>query len=259
MEYAVTVMPYRSGFLRRVLCIAVLTVTGFCVPAGIAVAQSLQESRSAYDEGRFLDAAGLAEALETSQGLAFATLALVTHGYYVAEANDKREFYERGMVLGERAVRLDPSDAESSLRWAQAMGRYAKSIGGMKAARLGYAGKIRGALETALALEPQMAMAHVALAAWHAEAIKVGGILAGAIFGASKKTAAQHYERAFELAPDSRLVLYEYARGLLILNKRKNREKARGVYSRVLELPSTTVPDGLLDAQVAKKLAQLSG
>ena len=68
---------------------------------------------------------------------------------------------------------------------------------------------------------------HLSLASWHAEAISKGGMMARALLGANKKTALTHFEQAMALAPDRNIVLIEYAAGLLMLERRKGRSRAR--------------------------------
>ena len=229
-----------------------------CLPAD-AVADSFETAQAAYDDGRFLQAAEIAEALGTARGLTLANLSLVTHGYYIAEDAEKQALYERAMALGERAVELDPGDAEGTLRWGQAMGRYTQTIGVVKAFRQGYAGRIRDAFEAALAIDSDMAEAHISMGAWHAEGIKEGGFMARVTLGASKKTGAEHYERGFELDPESKVVVYEYARGLLMLNERRNRKRAREMYALALEIPSVSAANRLLDEKILRKMAKLDG
>lgn len=118
---------------------------------------------------------------------------------------------------------------------AHAMGRYAQTIGPAKAISRGYVSKIRKSLEEALALDPEMAAAHLSLATWHAEAIAGAGLVARLTFGASKKRALSHYEKALLLAPDETVVYVEYANGLLHLNRKKNRERARELLARAIE------------------------
>ena len=67
------------------------------------------------------------------------------------------------------------------------MGRYTQTIGVMKAFRQGFAARIREAFERALALDPDMAEAHISMGAWHVEGIKEGGFMARVTLGASKK------------------------------------------------------------------------
>ena len=201
----------------------------------------------------------MAEAIGTAEALTLANLSLVTHGYFIAEDDARQAIYERAMALGEQAVDLDPTDAESALRWGHAIGRYTKTIGSIKAFRQGYAGRIREAFEASLALDPDVAVAHISLGAWHVEGIKEGGFLARATLGASRKTGVAHYERGLELDPESKIVLYEYARGLLMLNERRNRDRAREMFERALELPPLNAADRLLDERTARKIAKLDG
>ncbi len=222
-------------------------------------AKTIEVARAAFDDGRFVEAAEMAEALGTSQALTLASAALTQHGYHIAERGEEQMYYERAMELGERAVGLDPDNAVGHLRWGQAMGRYAKTIGVVKAFRQGYGGRIREAFEAALALDPDMAEAHISLGVWHVEGIKEGGFMARMALGASRKTGTHHYERGLELDPESKTVVYEYARGLSMLNKRKNRSRAREAYTRALELPARNAADRLLDLKTESKLAKLGG
>ncbi len=224
-----------------------------------AAANSLESARTAYDEGRFLEAAEMAEALGTAQGFTLANLSLVAHGYYIADDDEKQGLYERAMALGEKAVDLDPDDAESALRWGHAMGRYTQTIGSLKAFRQGFAGRIREAFEKAVSIDPDMAEAHISLGAWHVEGIKEGGFMARATLGASNRTGANHYERGLELDPESKVGVYEYARGLLMLSERKNRVRAREMFVNALEIPPANAADRLLDEKIARKIAKLDG
>ncbi len=248
----------RMAVIRTVHLVAVLGVV-LCVSAGVGFAQSIEGVRKAYEDGRFLEAVDLAEALGTAEALTFANLSLITHGYYIAEEDEKREFFERAMAFGEEAARLDPEDPEHLLYWSHAMGRYMKAVGVMKAARRGYGGEVRKLVEAALALDPDLALAHTTLGAWHVEGIKKGGFLARTIYGASKKIGREHFERAIELAPDSKMVLYECARGLLILNERKHRDRARDMFARALAIPALNAAERFLDQRIAKKLERLEG
>ena len=95
--------------------------------AGTAAAQSLEAARAAQDEGRFIEAARLGEALGTADGYALAAESLAIHGYYVAKEPEKEALFERAMGLAEEAVRLDPVNPEAHLQSAHAMGRYAQT------------------------------------------------------------------------------------------------------------------------------------
>ena len=227
--------------------------------AGTAAAQSIEVARAAQDEGRFTDAARLAEQVGTSSGLALAAESLAIHGYYIASEPEKEALFERAMRLAEEAVRLDPANPEAHLQSAHAMGRYAQTIGAVKAIAKGYAGKVREAIEDALAQDPEMAGAHLSLATWHAETINGAGLAARVVFGASRKRALAHYERALELAPDEKIAYLEYALGLLLLKKKKDRKRARDLLVRATETPAKDAYDRLLHELAVEKLASLEG
>ena len=228
--------------------------------AGTSVAQSsLETARAAQDEGRFVEAARLGEGLGTSAGHALAAESLTIHGYYVATEPEKKALFERAMRLAEEAIRLDPANPEAHLQSAHAMGRYAQTIGAVKALGQGYAKKVRKAIEDTLARDPEMAGAHLSLATWHAETINGAGLTARVVFGASRKRALAHYEHALRLAPDEKLAYLEYAFGLLLLKKKKDRKKARDLLARAIETPPKDAHDHLLHELAVEKLADLDG
>ena len=227
--------------------------------AGTAFAQSIEAARAAQDEGRFLEAVKLAEALGTSAEYALAAESLAIYGYYLARDPEKEALFNRAIRLAEEAVQLDAANAQAHLQSAHVMGRHAQTIGAAKAIGKGYVEKVRQSLEDALALEPEMAAAHLSLATWHAEAINGAGIAARLVYGASRKRARAHYARAVKLAPDAKVVYVEYALGLLLLNEKKNRKRARELLERAIETRSKDAYDRLLHERALEKLASLDG
>ena len=227
--------------------------------AGVAAAQTIEAARAAQDDGHFIEAARLGEDLGTSAGYALAAESLAIYGYYVAREPEKEALFERAMRLAEEAIRLDPVNPQAHLQSAHAMGRYAQTIGAVKALAQGYAGKVRKAIENALARDPEMAGAHLSLATWHAEIIDGAGLAARLVFRASRKRALAHYERALELAPDEKLAYLEYALGLLLLKKKRDRGKAKDLLARAIETPSKDAYDRLLHELAVEKLAGLGG
>ena len=227
--------------------------------AGATAAQSIEAARAAQDDGRFIEAARLAEGLETSAGYALATESLAIHGYYVATDPEKEALFKRAMGLADEAVRLDPANPQAHLQSAHAMGRYAQTVGAVKAIAQGYVGKVRQAIEDALARDPEMAGAHLSLATWHAETINGAGFAARVVLGASRKRALAHYERAMELAPDEKLVYVEYALGLVLLDRKKDRKPARDLLARAIETPPKDAYDRILHELAVKRLESLGG
>ena len=236
-----------------------LTIVCFFTPAGTACAQSIEEARAAYAEGRFVEAAGLARAIGTSEGYALAADSLAIHGYYIAPEGEKAGLFERAGELAREAVRLDAANPQAHLQSAHAMGRQAQVVGTLKALKEGYAGKVRDTIEEALRLDPKMAAAHVSLAAWHAGAVGAGGFFAALLYGASEEKALAHFKRALELAPRDKVALFEYALGLLSLDAEENRARARGLLERAIGLPPRDAFERLVHQKAVERLAALGG
>lgn len=236
-----------------------VTITHVLLLASATGAQSLDAARAAYAEGRFIEAAGLAEDLKTSEGYALAAKSLAIHSYYIAEDDEKQALFDRAMPLAQEAIRLDAVNPKAHLQSAHAMGRYAQTIGVLQTISEGYVEKVRKAIENALLLDPEMAAAHLSLATWHAEAVNgSGAFMADLLYGATEADAIAHYERAIKLAPDEKVVLVEYALGLLLLDD-ENREQARDLFVRALEMPSKDAYDRILHQRTVERLAALDG
>ena len=220
-----------------------------------ANAQSIDEARTAFKEGRFLEAADLAEALGTSVGYALAAQSLAVHGHYVAAGDDRKGFFERAMKLGEEAVRVDSTNQEAYYQSAHAVGRYSLTVGRFTALRRGLAGRVRGLLENALAIDPDFAEAHMAFGSWHAGIARAGRV-ARFLYKGNREGAVFHYERALELAPESMIVLLEYALNLPELDREDGRERAGELLSKAAGLPARDAFEALIHQDVLEALAE---
>lgn len=190
-----------------------------------------------------MEAAELAESLETSEGYALAAQALAIHGHHFAKDDEQQTLLKHATKLGEEAVRADPQNPDARLQLAHALGRYTQSINLIEALDKGYPEKVREELEVAIRIEPDMAAAHFSLGSWHAQARHRGGIMAGILYGASVKDALAHFERALELAPDDKPTLYQYALGILLLDRNSNYGQARDLLTRAVRTPSKDAYD----------------
>ena len=241
--------------IRATLLSRLVIVFAF-LPAS-AAAESIEAARAAFSEGEYVEAAGLGEALGTASGHALAAEALAIYAHYVAEEEAKAPLLQRAMRSAETAIELDPGSAEAHLQSAHATGRYSQLFGPMKAMREGYPKKVRALIERAVELDPDHFGAHLSLASWHAEAIDKGGMMARTLLGANKKTALTHFEQAMALAPDRNIVLIEYAAGLLMLERRKGRSRARDMLVRGIELPPQDAFQRILRDLAVERLAAL--
>ena len=226
--------------------------------ADVASADSIDEARAAYTEGRFFEAAGIGESIGTSEGLALAAGSLAIHAYFIAEDGEKEALFERAIGLAGKAVNSDPDNAEAHLQLAHAIGRHGQTIGSLDAANRGYAQKIRESTDTALRLDPELTSAYLSRAMWHAEIVHaLGSFVARLTYGATEKGAIAAFERAFELAPHEKVVCLQYATGLLLLDEDENREKARGLLNRAIQLRAKDAHDRILHNKAIERLRTL--
>jgi tetratricopeptide (TPR) repeat protein len=121
----------------------------------------------------------------------------------------------------------------------------------------GVAGRVKEALERALALEPRHADAHTATGTYHAEVIdKVGALVGGLTYGANAADALAHYRKALALSPDSAIARVEYARGLLLLDDSKLANAKKLLAEAVRQKPADATER--LDVELAhERLAAL--
>ncbi len=225
---------------------------------GDARAPVIEEAQAAYAEGRFRDAAQIAESDGTSQGLVLAAQSLTEHGYFVVAKGGRKVVFERAAALAQSAIRADPDNADAHLQLARATGRLAQAVGSFEAAERGYAGVIREAAETSLRLDPGLALAHLALGRWHAGVVNaVGPLLARITYGARESHAIASLEQALKLVPDSKEITLQYALGLLEMDEDDYRDKAMGLLKRAIALPARDALDRLLHKQAVERLNAL--
>lgn len=172
--------------------------------------------------------------------------------YLESDTASKAALFQRVMQRAEQAQQRMPEHANSWYLYAYAAGRYAQCISVTKALAEGLAPKVRRSLERALELEPEHADAHTALGVFHAEIIdKVGSLIGGVTYGASRDEALKHYRRGVELAPESASALMEYADGLLILLGKRQRDEAVALYRKAAAIEPADALEKL-DVELAK-------
>jgi len=165
-------------------------------------------------------------------GITVANKAQAIHANYL----EKSEKSKLAMFLevAERAGQLardEPKNFAAHYWMAYALGRYSQGISVAKALAQGLGAKVKGALETTIALAPKHADAHIALGAFHAEVIDKVGKLLGKTQGADTATGLKMFKEALALNPDSAIARVEYANGLVMLEGDKRMKEAEKLYA----------------------------
>ncbi len=140
------------------------------------------------------------------------------------------------MQVAERAQAQavqEPANANAWYWHAYALGRYSQGISVGKALAQGLGGKVKNALETAIALSPRHADARIALGTFHAEVIdKVGALIGGMTYGAKKDTSLQLFQEALRIHPGSAIGMIEYANALVMLEGEPKMQQATQLYEQ---------------------------
>ena len=246
--------PVNAVFLLFSCCLAFM----YALPLiGVVHAQTIDEARTAYAQGRFTDAARIGESLGTSQGFALSAKSLSVHAHYIARESEKKELLERAISLARKAVLSDPDNADAHLQLARVIGRRLQTVGVLEAA--GQAKKIRESAENALRINPELAPAHLSLGRWHSELVgAMGSFMARTAYGARKKDAVASFERALVLAPHANYVPLEYALGLLALDNFRYREKAQNLLMLAIKLPAKDAYERILHTKAVELLNSLN-
>ncbi len=199
------------------------------------VAGGVQQAWRRFHTGHFADAIASGGKLG-ALGATVANKAAAIHSLEVA-SGEAGPLLDAAIARGQRAVELLPDDANAHYMLALALGRHSQRISIVKALADGIATRVRTHLDTALRLEPRHAEAHIALGLYHAEIVaKIGSLLAGITYQASREAAIDHFRRAITLTPGSAIAQIEYANGLLLVDADKYREQADELYARAANL-----------------------
>ena len=175
------------------------------------------------------------------------------YGNYLETADTKKlALFEEITARCEELQQAAPKWANAWYFHAYALGRYSQRISVVKALAQGLGGKIKDSLTRAIKLEGRHADAHIAFGTYHAEIIdKVGGLLGGATYGASKDEGVKHFKQALKLNPDSAIARVEYANGLVLMYGKSRLAEAGALYEEAAQCEPLDAMERL-DVEFAK-------
>jgi tetratricopeptide (TPR) repeat protein len=217
------------------------------------IAAQLQDAWRAFHRGDFHEAYEAGVALKALGASVAVKSGGIHASYLVASDKDKIARYEALVKIADEAVAALPGEANSHYRRAYALGRYSQCLSIAQALAQGMAGKVKSALDKALALAPRHAEARAALALYHAEIVgKVGGMLAKLTYGASAAEAEKQLKEALKLTPDAPIGWVEYGNMLLLLYGDKREDDAAEAYAKAAKLKPRDAMEAL-DAEFARE------
>ncbi len=215
-------------------------------------AATLQDAWRAYHRGDFHEAFTLGQSLGLLGANAANKAANIQATYLEHDKDTKLSIFLDVVTRGEKLHEAAPDLANGWYLYAQALGRYGQGISVAKALAEGLGGKVQGALERTLKLQPKHADANIALGAYHATVVnKMGGLVARLTYGATKEAAVEHFEKALELNPGSAVARIECANGLAMLFGKAKLAEATKLYEEAAKAEAADAMEWL-DVELAK-------
>lgn len=193
-------------------------------------------------EQAFLAACALGPAGETLANRAACTYAR----HLEPDSVQRQKLFGDAAERAQSQARRQPADANAHHLLALALTGCSQDMSVAKGLAQGLGGRIKGALETAIRLQPQHAEAHIVLAAFHADVIdKVGALIAAMTYGAKRDTSMQLFQQGLVLMPASPMALYEYAAALRMLDGESARHEALAMHRKATSRQAIDAHDWL--------------
>ena len=224
--------------------------------APTARSNDIETATKLMADGKFYEAAEMAAAVGDARGLTLAARALAIYGYEIAPENEKQELFLRAIVHAEKAVELDPNSSEAALEVSHTLGRYAQTVGVAEALTGGFAEKTRAAMDRAIQLDPTNYRAHLSIGSWNAEIVAAAGFMAKMLYGATEEGSLLSYQKALDLSPQSGVVHFEYAVGLMRLGD-ENINLATKHLEKALALPPRDAYGKIVQDKAKQALAEI--
>lgn len=215
--------------------------------------EAVRAASDAFAQGRYQEAASLAETRGHADAYALAARALLAEamcgeGQPDAALLDRAEWFARG------ALDQQPTHIEGRLQLAITLSLKARGLSRSQAWRSGYGSEARGLAEAVITDDPGNAYAHGFLAVWHVEVVRRGGSIGAAMMDASLSEALIHYGEASALMPDDPGLHWQMARALVAHNPRRHRDRAEAALAAALAIE----PETALDAVMVRRARVLS-
>ncbi len=168
-----------------------------------AATPAAADPQALFASGRFAEAAAAGAQAQTPAALIAAGRAAATQAGWISR--DRREaerLLEEARRLFDRALALEPANAEALLQRAVATGYLAKLRGSRTLAR-----EARQGFEAAIARAPGDPLAYAGLGGWHGESVATLGPVAARVgLGATRANFERNFARAIELGPSGPVV-----------------------------------------------------
>ncbi|MEL7128994.1 MAG: hypothetical protein AAGK23_05560 [Pseudomonadota bacterium] len=222
----------------------------FALMAPIAQAQDVS-AKMAYADGRFIEAADIAETVGDADNLAFAARSLLAASVATDDEPDPA-LIQRANTLATQALQQDDLHIEGRIQLAISLSLTARPMSTRDALRSGHGETARDLAKAVLEDDPDNSYAHGFLSVWNVEVLRRGGRIGAAVLGASVKKGRAHYQAAIAAQPDEASLHWQWARVLTALNARKYRDEIQMALSAALAASTETAIETVMQERARK-------
>lgn len=196
----------------------------------------LGAAQQAYREGRWGDAASLAENAGGAEGYAFAAGALIAQLMVEPENPDREALADQALDLARQAYRLDEASVSARLRLASSLGFRGRFMSGIGAYMRHIPQRGRNLIESVVEEQPDNAWAVGMLGAWHLEVARRGGDRGLSALDASVEAGIGFYSQAIAMDEFNPATRFYFALSLLALDEDAYRPRAAEQLAIVVQL-----------------------
>jgi hypothetical protein len=198
-------------------------------------------ARSAYQAGRWQDAAAQAAARSDPNNQAFAARAFLASALLNTNSQARQPAITQALAYAQAALAIAPNHVEGRLQLATALGLQARAMAPARAFARGLPQRVKRLLDGVARDAPNQAWAFALLGGWHLEGLRIGGPAARAMLGCNLALGKAAFERAMQLDPQEASPPFYFAASLLALAPAANANDAQALLRRATSCPDRDV------------------
>lgn len=206
---------------------------------------------TAFIEGRYSEAAALAEAQGSADDLAFAARCLLADAMSAKNNTPPPALLKQAEALARQALTVDERHVEGRLQLAISLSLQARPLSTRQAMRSGLGDEAKALAESVLKDDPNNHYANGFMAVWHIEVRRRGGAIGASVMGASVKDGRALYRRALQTDAGDAATHWQFARALAALNARKYRGEITTALDAALNAPAESALERVMQDRAA--------
>ena len=105
------IMKSYSNICIKCIILPVIIFLFLATPLASIYAQSLQDARLLFSQGKWIEAAKLAKSEGSGEGLALAAQITSYYGRFIASEDEQEEIFSRSIKLSSKAIEISPNSA----------------------------------------------------------------------------------------------------------------------------------------------------